>query len=83
MSAPQVNRATFSTQGGTVTAACTGSTIRLDSATPRDGYRLNQEVSGGTLEVSFTSGSGGGGEGSEDAFELHILCQGGIPVQHD
>ncbi len=82
VSAPPVNRATFSTLGGTVTAACAGSTIRLDSATPRDGYRLHQEISGGILEVSFTSGTGGDGEGSDDGYGLHIVCQGGIPVQH-
>lgn len=84
--APQAKRATFTTEGGTVTALCTGTAIRLDSATPRDGYRLHQESDGRELEVSFTSGYVGGegdGESSQyDALELHLSCQSGIPAEH-
>lgn len=80
---PTARRATFSTQGGTVTASCTGSTIRLVSATPRDGYRLHQDVAEGALEVTFTSGYGDGeGDGEHEDLKLHIVCQGGIPVEH-
>ncbi len=80
---PATRKATFSTRGGTVTASCTGSTIRLVSATPRDGYRLHQEVGDGALEVSFTGGYGDGeGDGEDSEIELHIVCQGGIPVEH-
>ena len=85
-SAPQARRATFTTDGGTVTALCTGTAIRLDSATPRDGYRLHEESDGRDLEVSFTSGYVGGesdGESSQyDSLELHLTCQGGIPAEH-
>ncbi len=80
---PTARKATFSTQGGTVIASCTDSTIRLVSATPRDGYRLHQDVGDGALEVTFTSGYGDGeGDGDHEDLELHIVCQGGFPVEH-
>ncbi len=81
VSAPATVRATFSTNGGTVTASCTGSTVKLVSATPRDGYRLHEQVDGGVLEVSFTSGFGEG-DGDNEAVELHIGCQAGAPVEY-
>ncbi len=84
--AQAAERATFTTTGGTVTVVCTGSAIRLDSATPRDGYRLHEEGDSGELEVSFTSGYGSGeagGQGSEDeSVELRLVCQDGVPVEH-
>ena len=76
----------FATSGGTVTAQCVSGSVRLVSATPRDGYRLSEErADSGGLDVSFVSGgSQGGTDGErdgEDSFDLVLVCANGIPVQ--
>ncbi len=62
----------FTTPGGTVTADC-GHGIRLRSATPRDGFRVDHEMSGGALEVSFGSVAA--------EYEVRLRCDGTTPVR--
>lgn len=64
----------FGTRGGTATAACTGTRIRLIAASPVDGYRTKVDGGSRELEVEFTS------ERSDDV-NLKLACRDGIPVQ--
>jgi len=65
--------ASFSNEGGVVTLSCTGDTISLLSATPRQGYTVVVGNSGPSqVEVTFKSSS-------HDA-EIHGQCVGGKPV---
>ena len=64
---------TFSVQGGTVAAACTGSSVSLKSAQPKDGWRVEVKDHGPEkLEIEFRSG--------EQENEVDDQCSGGTPV---
>ena len=63
----------FTTRGGTVVATCTGSTLRLDSITPRDGWRVENDAEHGVLEVKFKA--------AEAEIEVTLRCVGGVPTQ--
>ena len=66
---------TFAVQGGTVAAACTGSSVALKSAQPQDGWRVEVENRGPEeLEITFRSG--------ENETEVRIACSAGTPVLH-
>lgn len=71
--APTTRTASFTTQGGTVVASCTGTAIRLGSITVRDGWRVEQDAERGGIEVHFRSG--------EREIELALRCSGGVPTQ--
>ena len=67
-----VNR-TFGVPGGTVAASCTGATIALRSAQPRDGWRVEVKERGPEeLEIAFRSG--------DQETEVKIRCSAGSPV---
>ena len=72
---PSSTTRSFTTQGGTVVATCTGSTIRLDSITVRDGWRVENETEGGAVEVKFKA--------SETEIEVTLRCVGGVPTRVD
>ncbi|MBT9257898.1 hypothetical protein KMZ32_02295 [Phycicoccus sp. MAQZ13P-2] len=87
--APQTRTASFTTVAGTVVASCTGSTVRRESITARDGWRFEDQVERGRLEVHFARA---GGEGSEDEpgetegdaddeVELAVVCVDGAPTR--
>ncbi|HET7761434.1 MAG TPA: hypothetical protein VFL46_03670 [Phycicoccus sp.] len=73
--APTTVTRSFTTQGGTVVATCTGSTVRRDSITPRDGWRVEDDTEHGTLEVKFKA--------AEAEVELTLRCVGGVPTRVD
>lgn len=87
--APRTRTASFSTAGGTVVASCTGSTIRRESITARDGWRFEDQVERGRLEVHFTRAGGEGSEGEpgetegddDDEVELAVACVDGAPTR--
>jgi septal ring-binding cell division protein DamX len=67
---------TYSTAGGTVTASCTGSTIRLVSASPSSGFTMQVSDSGpGQVQVKFGS--------ADQEFEVQLECVGGRPQPRD
>ena len=60
-------------QGGTVAAACSGSSVSLKSAQPKDGWGVEVKDHGPEkLEIEFRSG--------EQENEVKIKCSGGTPV---
>ncbi len=87
---PTRQTASFSTQGGTVVASCTGTTLRRESITARDGWRFEDDLEHGRLTVHFwqsehgdsaaASPSSGLTADSEDV-ELTIVCSGGKPTR--
>ncbi|WP_207021418.1 hypothetical protein [Phycicoccus sp. DTK01] len=87
--APRTRTASFSTIGGTVVASCTGSTIRRESITARDGWRFEDQVERGRLEVHFARAGGEGSEGEpggtegddDDEVELSVVCVDGAPTR--
>ena len=67
---------TYSTAGGTVTASCTGSTIRLVSASPSSGFTMQVSDSGPEqVQVKFRSAT--------QEFEVQLGCVGGRPQPRD
>ena len=59
--------------GGTVAASCTGATIALRSAQPRDGWRVEVKERGPEeLEIAFRSG--------DQETEVKVRCSAGSPV---
>ena len=62
----------FSSDGGTVVATCTGSQISLDSIRPRDGWRFEKESEHGGLEVRF--------ETDERRVDILLICVRGVPT---
>lgn len=73
---PTPRTQTFSSEGGTIVATCTGSTIRVEAVRPRDGWSIGEpEVESGQVEVKFTSG--------EREDEVSVRCRGGQPVGSD
>jgi len=67
---------TYSTAGGTVTASCTGSTIRLVSASPSSGFTMQVADSGPEqVQVKFRSAA--------QEFEVQLGCVGGRPQPGD
>ncbi|QKE84357.1 hypothetical protein [Arthrobacter sp. NEB 688] len=85
----QTRTASFTTIGGTVVASCTGSSIRRESITARDGWRFEDEVERGRLEVHFARAGGEGSEGEpgesesddDDEVELSVVCVDGAPTR--
>jgi hypothetical protein len=57
--------------------SCTGATLRLEGATPSDGYRVDKKESNGgrEIEVTFEQVSGG-----DDEVEIHARCRAGAPA---
>jgi hypothetical protein len=68
---------TFSSAGGTVTAACSGDTVTLQYWSPAQGYEADHVVRGPAATVSLRFRQGGRGHGIRLAF----TCQDGSPVQ--
>jgi hypothetical protein len=67
---------TYSTAGGTVTASCTGSTIRLVSASPSSGFTMQVSDAGPEqVQVKFRSAT--------QEFEVQLGCVGGRPQPRD
>ncbi|HYN74799.1 MAG TPA: hypothetical protein VEV13_01235 [Candidatus Limnocylindria bacterium] len=70
--AKTVNR-TFGVPGGTVAASCTGASVSLRSAQPKDGWRVEVKDRGPEhLEIAFRSG--------DEETEVKIRCSSGTPV---
>lgn len=83
---PATRTTSFTTQGGTVVASCTGSRIDLESITARDGWRFEDERESRKLEIHFSrndSAPGESGVRSEDEgeVELTLECVGGVPTR--
>ncbi len=83
---PATRTASFTTVGGTVTASCTGTTVRRLSITARDGWRFEEDASSRKLEVHFSrsgrdAAEGASAEDSGDEVELKITCVGGVPTR--
>ncbi len=74
--APNPELRTWSGKAGSVTVSCTGSLIRLVSAQPNVGYRV--EVDRGTREVQVVFQRTG--EGAE--VQITGVCSGGTPQLH-
>ena len=66
---------TYSTAGGTVTASCTGSTIRLVSASPSSGFTMQVSTGPEQVQVKFRSAT--------QEFEVQLGCVGGRPQPRD
>ena len=73
---PASNTESFTTAGGTVVASCAGEQVTLESITVRDGWRFEQEVERGRLEVKFESRQ----DDDVDEAELHLVCVQGTPT---
>lgn len=76
-SADQPERRTLTWQGdaGLLRVSCAGSSLRLESASPHDGYVIEEKEieAGRELEVKFRSASG------DREVEIHAVCVGGVP----
>ena len=74
-SAPSVDphTASFTTQGGIVVASCRRSRVVLDSIRPRDGWRYEQELTRGALEVKFKA--------NEREVEIYLRCVDEVPTR--
>jgi hypothetical protein len=68
---------TFSSSGGTVTAACTGNVVTLRYWSPAQGYEADHVVRGPATTASIRFRPGGRGHGVRLAFS----CSDGSPVQ--
>jgi hypothetical protein len=68
---------TFSSPGGTVTAACSGDVITLRYWSPAQGYEADHVVRGPGSSASIRFRQGGRGHGIRLAF----ACDNGSPVQ--
>ena len=67
--------ATYSTEGGVVTASCSGFFIRLVAATPTDGYAVEVLDRGpASVHVHFV------GRGHEES-RVRLVCFGGRPIR--
>jgi hypothetical protein len=77
---PTTLRGSWSGAAGKVVASCTGTTVRLVSAIPTDGYKVQSDGSGGTLlEVEFEqAGTHEDDEGGET--HLKVSCNAGAPA---
>lgn len=66
---------TWHGEAGILRVTCTGTALRLDGASPHDGYVVDQtEREGGReLEVKFRSTDG------RHEVEIHVVCVGGAP----
>lgn len=93
--APSTRTRSFTTAGGTVVAACTGTRIGVESITVRDGWRFEDERESRKLEIHFSRSGSGGGEvetaglaehvsaDDDGEVELKIECVGGVPTRTD
>lgn len=75
--APQTREGAWSQVGGTITLACTGSTISSWGATPDQGWKASAEKHSSELEVKFTAS----GE-NDRQVEVQASCAGGNPHFH-
>ncbi|KAA1426076.1 hypothetical protein [Nocardioides antri] len=73
--APVSRSSTWQGEAGVVRVSCTGDDLRLDGASPADGYEIdtNTRHSGRELEVRFRSTDG------DRETEVHATCVGGAP----
>ena len=55
--------------------------MRLDSVTPRNGWRFETDDEGGYVEVQFKTV--GGDEEDEVEVEVKIACRSGVPTRVD
>lgn len=60
----------FSTRGGTVVARCTAGGVEVLGITPRDGWRVDQDLEEGRLEVHFKA--------TGDEVKLDVACVNGV-----
>lgn len=93
--APPTRTRSFTTAGGTVVAACTGSRIGVESITVRDGWRFEDERESRKVEIHFTRGGSGdddvataglaAGAAADDEGEVEVKleCVGGVPTRTD
>lgn len=86
---PQTRTRSFTTQGGTVVASCTGSRIGAESITVRDGWRFEDERESRKLEIHFArtgapdvEDAEGEGEDEEGEVELKVGCVDGVPTRY-
>lgn len=56
--------------GGTIVARCTGNAIEIVSASPAQGFRLDDEREGSRMQF----------ESEDTKVEVQLSCQGGRPV---
>jgi hypothetical protein len=72
---PASGSSTWAMVGGTVTAACSGSTINVTSFTPAAGfsYDASGKTSGSDIDVRFRATSG------SQRSEVRASCVGGVP----
>lgn len=75
---PTPRTQSFTTEGGTVVASCDGEEVTLESITVRDGWRFEQELERGRLEVKFESR-----QGDIDDVEIDLGCVAGVPTRSD
>lgn len=73
--APVTRTMTWQGDAGLVRVSCTGPELRLEGASPADGYEVdtNTRHSGGELEVRFRSADG------DREVEVHATCVDGTP----
>ncbi len=64
----------FTTPGGTVVASCAGAELSLESITPFDGWRFEEDTEHDGFEVAFVPGGDG-----DDEVEIILACVGGSP----
>lgn len=72
----QVQRtSTWQGEAGLLRVSCTGPTLRLDGASPHDGYVVDKAEAddGREIEVKFRSTDG------EREVEIHVVCVNGVP----
>ncbi|MGG5257431.1 hypothetical protein [Phycicoccus avicenniae] len=84
---PEVRTRSFTSRGGTVVASCTGSQVRAESITVRDGWRFADEREPDKLEIHFSRTDAPAREeveGDDDAGEVEIRvgCVDGVPTRY-
>ncbi|RHW27572.1 hypothetical protein D0Z08_07775 [Nocardioides immobilis] len=74
-SAPVRRTSTWQGEEGLLRVSCLGPDLRLEGATPQDGYEIdkNERRSGTELEVRFRSVDG------DRRVEIEVACVGGVP----
>ncbi len=69
---PQIITGSFSNPGGTVVVSCQGSTLTVGGISPRDGFKVENEMEGGHLSVKFSN--------SRSEYSMELGCGGSGPV---
>lgn len=72
---PVERTSTWQGEAGLLRVSCTGATLRLDGASPHDGYVVDkaEREDGREIEVKFRSTDG------EREVEIHVVCVNGAP----